>query len=78
LTEALLKFAKEIAPEATVIVFATTAPDGDDESFAMANASPYDLTTIVHMATEWLLEDIGDLIDQVDAAKSPVPAERPS
>jgi hypothetical protein len=80
LSKAILKYAKEIAPEATVIVFATTPVDGDDdESLAVMNASPYDLTTVVHMATDWLLEDMEVLLDKVDgAARSPTPAEQPS
>jgi hypothetical protein len=75
IADALLKHAKEIVPEATVIVFATSSPEDDDESLAMTNASPYDLTTVVHMATDWLLEDMSELLDKV-AAKPP--AERPS
>lgn len=78
LAEAILKYAKEVAPEATVIVFASTSPDGDDESLAMVNASPYDLTTVVHMATDWLLEDMDGLLGEVEAAKAKAPAERPS
>ena len=79
LAEALIKYAKEIEPEATVIVFATTATDADDgESLAMVNASPYDLSTVVHMATEWVLEDMGDLLDKIDALRANAPAEKPS
>lgn len=79
LAAALLRHAKEIAPEVTVIVFA--AADGDDASLAMANASPYDLTTVVHMATDWLLEDMNDLLDRIDAGeagKVEIAAEKPS
>ncbi len=79
LAKAILEYAKGIAPEATVVVFATTATDGDgDESLATMNVSPYDLTSVVHMATDWLLDDMETLLDMIEAPKAPAPVERPS
>ena len=78
LTAALIKYAGEIAQDATVIVFATTDPDGGNGGIEMRNASPYDEATVVHMATDMLVEDMGSVLDELDRVKSQAPAERPS
>ena len=79
LTEALLKYAKEIAPGATVIVFAVAKPDdSDDESLGMVNASPYDLSTVAHLVTDWILEDMTDMLDELNTLKAQSRADKPS
>ncbi len=79
LAKAILEYAKGIAPDATVIVFAAMPTDVDDgESLATMNVSPYDLTTVMHMVTDAMLEDMEAILDKIEAPKAPAPVERPS
>ena len=85
LTAALIKYAKEIAPDATVIVFGSLPHVGgpveeEPEEYAlnMMNASSYDLATVVHLATDLMVEDVSDMLDELSGGVPGAPVERPS
>ena len=83
LVTAMIKFAKGIAPDATVVVFGCVPVGGSvdvqgDMALEMANGSHYDLATVAHMITDMLVVDIDDVSDELDALKPTLLAEKPS
>jgi hypothetical protein len=79
LTAAIIKYAQEIAPGATLIVYGTTSLD-DDGWLELLNASPYDMATVVHMATDLMVDNMSEMAGQIEAlgAPGPAPAGKPS
>lgn len=61
LTGSILKYAKALDPDATVIVYVSSAVEGVDDFASgvdMFNADHYDVADVLALLAQWLADDV--------------------